>query len=54
VLTLAAMVSESNKRMDAVNRITSNASAIASNATRALFDAQPALIPQLLLLPDLR
>ena len=50
MLTLAAMVSESNKRMDAVNRITSNASAI---ATRALFDAQPALIPQLLLLPDL-
>ncbi|MGA1483498.1 MAG: phycocyanin subunit beta, partial [Vulcanococcus sp.] len=41
---LAAMVSESNKRMDAVNRITSNASAIVTNAARALFDEQPALI----------
>ena len=41
---LAAMVSESNKRMDAVNRITSNASKIVTNAARDLFDQQPALI----------
>jgi len=54
VLTLAAMVSESNKCMDAVNRITSNASVLITKKARALFDAQPALIPQLLLLPDLR
>jgi len=40
---LAAMVSDSNKRMDAVNRITSNASAIVTNAARDLFEAQPAL-----------
>jgi hypothetical protein len=40
---LAAMVSESNKRMDAVNRITSNASKIVTNAARDLFEAQPAL-----------
>ena len=41
---LAAMVAESNKRMDAVNRITSNASAIVTNAARALFAEQPQLI----------
>ena len=41
---LAAMVAESNKRMDAVNRITSNASAIVTNAARALYAEQPALI----------
>jgi phycocyanin beta chain len=41
---LAAMVAESNKRMDTVNRITSNASAIVTNAARDLFDQQPALI----------
>lgn len=41
---LGAMVAESNKRMDAVNRITSNASAIVTNAARALFAEQPALI----------
>lgn len=41
---LSAMVSESNKRMDAVNRITSNASAIVTNAARALFAEQPQLI----------
>lgn len=38
------MVAESNKRMDSVNRITSNASAIVSNAARALFAEQPQLI----------
>lgn len=41
---LSAMVKESNKRMDAVNRITSNASAIVTNAARALFAEQPQLI----------
>ena len=41
---LAAMVSESNKRLDAVNRITSNASTIVADAARELFDQQPALI----------
>lgn len=41
---LSSMVSESNKRMDAVNRITSNSSAIVTNAARALFAEQPQLI----------
>lgn len=41
---LNQMVSESNKRMDAVNRITSNASKIVSDAARALFAEQPQLI----------
>ncbi len=41
---LSAMVAESNKRMDAVNRITSNASTIVANAARALFAEQPQLI----------
>ena len=41
---LGAMVSEGNKRMDTVNRITSNASAIVADAARALFAEQPQLI----------
>ena len=41
---LGAMVSESNKRMDAVNRITSNGSTIVANAARSLFAEQPQLI----------
>lgn len=41
---LSAMVAESNKRMDAVNRITSNSSTIVANAARDLFKAQPQLI----------
>ena len=41
---LAAMVSEKNKRLDAVNRISSNASTIVANAARSLFSQQPALI----------
>jgi phycocyanin beta chain len=41
---LRNMVAESNKRMDAVNRITGNSSAIVSNAARALFQEQPQLI----------
>jgi phycocyanin beta chain len=38
------MVAESNKRMDAVNRITGNSSAIVANAARSLFADQPQLI----------
>ena len=41
---LSAMVAESNKRLDSVNRITSNASTIVANAARSLFAEQPALI----------
>ena len=41
---LSAMVAASNKRMDAVNRITGNSSAIVTNAARALFAEQPSLI----------
>jgi phycocyanin beta chain len=41
---LAAMVSGSNKRLDAVSRISNNASTIVANAARALFAQQPALI----------
>lgn len=41
---LSAMVSDSNKRMDAVNRITGNSSTIVANAARALFAEQPQLI----------
>nr|UAD84118.1 phycocyanin beta subunit [Gracilaria changii] len=41
---LANMVSEGNKRLDVVNRINSNASAIVTNSARALFAEQPQLI----------
>ncbi|MCP9826548.1 phycocyanin subunit beta, partial [Synechococcus sp. EJ6-Ellesmere] len=41
---LGAIISGGNKRMDAVNRITSNASKIVTNAARDLFDQQPSLI----------
>jgi phycocyanin beta chain len=41
---LAGVVADSFKRLDAVNRITSNASAVVTNAARALFEQQPALI----------
>jgi phycocyanin beta chain len=41
---LSQMVADSNKRMDTVNRITSNASAIVTNAARSLFAEQPQLI----------
>ncbi len=41
---LSAMVADGNKRMDTVNRITSNASVIVANAARALFAEQPQLI----------
>jgi phycocyanin beta chain len=41
---LSAMVADGNKRIDTVNRITGNASAIVANAARALFAEQPQLI----------
>jgi phycocyanin beta chain len=41
---LAAMVRDGNKRLDTVNRITGNSSAIVANAARALFAEQPQLI----------
>ncbi|MDA0265468.1 MAG: phycocyanin subunit beta [Cyanobacteria bacterium] len=41
---LSAMVADGNKRMDAVNRITSSASAIVASAARELFAEQPQLI----------
>ena len=41
---LRNMVAESNKRMDVVNRITSNSSTIVASAARALFAQQPQLI----------
>jgi phycocyanin beta chain len=41
---LQATVAESNKRMDAVNRITGNASKIVADAARTLFAEQPQLI----------
>jgi phycocyanin beta chain len=41
---LAAMVADSNKRIDTVNRITGSASTIVANAARALFAEQPQLI----------
>jgi hypothetical protein len=41
---LKAMVADGTKRIDVVNRITSNSSAIVANAARALFDDQPNLI----------
>jgi phycocyanin beta chain len=41
---LGQFVTESSKRLDAVNRITGNASAIVANAARALFDEQAQLI----------
>jgi phycocyanin beta chain len=41
---LKSMVAEGSKRMDVVNRITSNSSTIVANAARALFNEQPQLI----------
>ncbi len=41
---LKAMVADGSKRLDTVNRITSNASTIVANAARALFAEQPQLI----------
>ncbi|PZO60379.1 MAG: phycocyanin subunit beta [Phormidesmis priestleyi] len=41
---LNALVADGNKRIDVVNRITSNSSAIVANAARSLFADQPQLI----------
>jgi phycocyanin beta chain len=41
---LSAMVADGSKRIDTVNRITGNASAIVANAARTLFAEQPQLI----------
>ncbi|MDX2254292.1 MAG: phycocyanin subunit beta [Pseudanabaenaceae cyanobacterium bins.39] len=41
---LNAMVAEGSKRLDTVNRITSNSSKIVADAARSLFAEQPALI----------
>jgi phycocyanin beta chain len=41
---LANVVKDGNKRLDVVNRITSNASAIVTNAARSLFEEQPQLV----------
>jgi phycocyanin beta chain len=41
---LSAMVADGNKRMDTVNRITSNSSKIVADAARTLFAEQPQLI----------
>ncbi|WP_017717177.1 phycocyanin subunit beta [Kamptonema formosum] len=41
---LSNVVKEGSKRLDTVNRITSNASTIVANAARALFAEQPQLI----------
>ena len=42
--SLNQMVADGNKRLDAVNRITSSASEIVANAARSLFAEQPQLI----------
>ncbi|WP_448596326.1 phycocyanin subunit beta [Thermoleptolyngbya sp.] len=41
---LSNVVKEGSKRLDAVNRMTSNASTIVANAARSLFEEQPQLI----------
>ena len=41
---LKTMVAEGTKRMDVVNRITSNSATIVANAARSLFEEQPQLI----------
>jgi len=41
---LETIISEGNKRLDTVNKINSNASAIVTNSARALFSEQPQLI----------
>lgn len=41
---LTNMVKDGNKRLDTVNRITSNASSIVTDAARSLFEEQPQLI----------
>lgn len=42
--SLSVMISEGNKRLDIINKINSNTSAIVTNAARALFAEQPQLV----------
>ena len=42
--SLAIIIAEGNKRLDVVNKINSNTSAIVTNAARALFAEQPQLV----------
>nr|AYR06527.1 phycocyanin beta subunit [Rhodogorgon sp.] len=42
--SLNTMIAEGNKRLDIVNKINSNASAIVTNSARALFAEQPQLV----------
>lgn len=42
--SLSTMITEGNKRLDIVNKMNSNSSAIVTNAARALFAEQPQLI----------
>ena len=42
--SLSIMIAEGNKRLDIVNKMNSNSSAIVTNAARALFSEQPQLI----------
>ena len=42
--SLSTMISEGNKRLDIVNKMNSNSSAIVTNAARALFAEQPQLV----------
>jgi len=42
--SLGAMIADGNKRLDIINKINSNSSAIVTNAARALFAEQPQLV----------
>jgi len=42
--SLGAMIADGNKRLDIVNKMNSNSSAIVTNAARALFAEQPQLV----------
>lgn len=42
--SLSAMIADGNKRLDIVNKMNSNSSAIVNNAARALFAEQPQLV----------
>lgn len=42
--SLSAMIADGNKRLDIVNKMNSNSSAIITNAARALFAEQPQLV----------
>ena len=44
LVALTQMVQDGNKRLDTVNRITSNSSQIVTDAARALFEEQPQLV----------